>query len=401
MVFGVAKMPNDPFESLRAELKEFDSMISSITACANGVQAGIDLLASAPIAMMDPLDRFFPDGSPSRDIMTRLCSQLRGFADHVRRGDREIQAVHQILQDMSAQNAHVHDEFKGRDQLFLTNHHYTTKVDRLQEQLSRNVQNTRLAEKHNRNVKKKSEHQAAFQDAMSEVSKKVNGVLEHKQSRIAEAVSKICEYYAVVFEAAARLVNDFAEVGKLLVLQSSSEDYMRKGQQLAAQAQQKLSSFASGGGRTAASAGGTDGYPVAECRSCGGSAGGGGYMPGSGASAPSDAGRSASGVRRGGLKAEQGAPFMNSSGSPTYGFPAGDSAGGPSNAGWSGPVNTWPGASGAENSGATAPWARAQQAFMSKAAQPVAQAAASQAMRDPWAAQTAAKSATSGKSPWA
>jgi len=383
-------------------------LVSVISACANGLQAGVDMLASAPISMMDPLDNFYPQGSASRDLMMRLCSQMRGFADHVRSGDRQIQAVHQVLQDVQAQNAAVHKTFQGRDTIYTTHMHYSGKVERLQEQLSRNPQNSRLAEKLNRNVQKKNEHQVAFQDAMGEVTKSVPAILEQKQSRISEALAKLCEYYAVVFEAAARLVKDFAEVGDLLVVQSSSEAHLRKGQELQAKAQQMRSSFGPGGGHTAASAGGTDGYPVDARRHAGGSSGGGGYgqpwpqADGSSACAAAGAGDNSSSRRR---KSQEGAPFMNSVGSQPYtAYAAGDSAGGPSNAGWtnSAPVNTWPGTSGNENSGA--PWAAAcaQHAFSVKGgAAPVAQAAAAQAMRDPWAAQTAARSVPASRTPWA
>jgi len=333
---------------------------------------------------------------------------MTSFSDHVRQGDRQMQAVHQVLTDVSHQNATVHKAFQGRDDIFQTHLHYKNKVERLQEQLGKQPQNSRLAEKLNRNVLKKNDHQVEFQEAMNEVNKSVSTVLEQKQSRIAEAIAKMCQYQAVVFEAAARLVKDFAEVGEMLVLQSSSEAHMRKGQQLAAQAQHKLSNFASGGVHTAASAGGTDGYPVDGRRTSGGN--GGGYGPGGGASASGGAGDSATSRRRGAAKAQEGAPFMSAGGSSSYAaYAAGDSAGGPSSAGWTNsvPVNSWPGNSGAEHS--APPWGQAcaqacaQHAFSAKGgAAPVAQAVAVQAMRDPWGAQTApTRSVPAARTPWA
>eukprot|EP00416_Gambierdiscus_australes_P002158 CAMPEP_0171138744 /NCGR_PEP_ID=MMETSP0766_2-20121228/135614_1 /TAXON_ID=439317 /ORGANISM="Gambierdiscus australes, Strain CAWD 149" /LENGTH=347 /DNA_ID=CAMNT_0011602369 /DNA_START=44 /DNA_END=1084 /DNA_ORIENTATION=- len=237
-------MPDDPLAVQRAELEDFEVLINMLMSCAGRVHASVEMLAGAPQPMLEPLMQFYSQDERGSSIISRLCAQMSEFAAQAKRGEQQMQACQGVLRELSQRNSEVRATFQQRDVAHQTTVHYEKKVEALQEQIAKGGASTKVMEKLNRNVQKKRESEQHFAEVMKSAGVSTQDVLSSKWHRISPAISHLCGYYSMVFETAGQLVQGFAEVGQALVLQTTSEAMLRKGQELAAQAKQKLAGAA-------------------------------------------------------------------------------------------------------------------------------------------------------------
>ncbi|CAK9022916.1 unnamed protein product [Durusdinium trenchii] len=99
---GPSKMPSDPLEEQRAELLEMDRLISSLSACAKTVACAVDMLASAPVPLFDPLTRFYGQDMPGSPAIDKLCTQLNDFANKSKDSESGLDLLQARLQTLSA-----------------------------------------------------------------------------------------------------------------------------------------------------------------------------------------------------------------------------------------------------------------------------------------------------------
>eukprot|EP00913_Durusdinium_trenchii_P017057 g16041.t1 len=112
---GPSKMPSDPLEEQRAELLEMDRLISSLSACAKTVACAVDMLASAPVPLFDPLTRFYGTDMPGSPAIDKLCTQLNDFANKSKDSESGLDLLQARLQTLSERNKVAHQSFGARD----------------------------------------------------------------------------------------------------------------------------------------------------------------------------------------------------------------------------------------------------------------------------------------------
>lgn len=239
-LIGPSKMKEDPLEVARADLAEFDSMLLALGSCVQTVRSSVDMLSAAPNSLIDSLQRFYSQGAPNSSLAVgRFCAQLSAFAMQIRSGEGHLEAVQQLLQEMSRQNAAAREAFGTRDAAWETYSHYEGKVENLQEQMSRSTTSPRLAEKLNRNVQKRRDSEVSFQAAMATAGGAVSEVLSGKWRRTGEVLSRLCHYYVAVFDTADGLARELGVAAEQLTAPATIEAVSRRGQEQAVDAVQK------------------------------------------------------------------------------------------------------------------------------------------------------------------
>ncbi|CAE8657896.1 unnamed protein product [Polarella glacialis] len=104
----------------------------------------------------------------------------------------------------------------------------------------------KLAEKLDRNQEKLQEIQQEFSVCSGETGRAVSAALERRWFEVGEVLAKICQYYMSTFSASGQLIVELQWVQDQLVRPSTADAMVRKGQELASQARDKVSNMADG-----------------------------------------------------------------------------------------------------------------------------------------------------------
>lgn len=245
-IVGSGTMANDPLESLRGELADYELLLNSLGSACTTIQTAMTLFLSAPEALFEPLQRFFGEDNPSRVTINRFCATLSDFATGVRGAEAQLEAMRNILQEAHQKNSAARDAFEIRDKAWLALAHYENKVGRLHQQVMRNAGSGRLGDKLGRNELKKVESEQAFQNAQAEASKAVNTTLSGRHIQTSQACAKLCHYYVSSFGSSERASRELGDIAYQLVAPNATEAMARRAQELASQATEKAANFAGG-----------------------------------------------------------------------------------------------------------------------------------------------------------
>eukprot|EP00931_Biecheleriopsis_adriatica_P053963 TRINITY_DN31714_c4_g1_i1.p1 TRINITY_DN31714_c4_g1~~TRINITY_DN31714_c4_g1_i1.p1 ORF type:complete len:437 (+),score=68.67 TRINITY_DN31714_c4_g1_i1:38-1348(+) len=269
VISGTARMHNDPLEEQRAELVDFDGLISTLSACANTLSCAMDMMAMAPKPMFDPLNRFYSADVPCCQAIARLCTQLDTFASRAKDNERLIENLQDKLRSMSERNGAAHKSFQARDTMWSNQDHYTKKLDALRDQIGKSGSSPKLAEKMQRNEEKKAQSQQEFAMATAETGRVVGDALANRWQDIGEALSKLCQYYVAMFQMTSYLLPELRSVADELVAPVMSQALFQRGQEVASQAKERASNIANDMhariGAAAASAAPYTGYSGSSC----------------------------------------------------------------------------------------------------------------------------------------
>eukprot|EP00930_Biecheleria_cincta_P001507 TRINITY_DN102648_c0_g1_i1.p1 TRINITY_DN102648_c0_g1~~TRINITY_DN102648_c0_g1_i1.p1 ORF type:complete len:418 (-),score=64.56 TRINITY_DN102648_c0_g1_i1:58-1272(-) len=210
---GPSKMSNDPLEVQRNELRDFGSLVSSLSACANTLSCAVDMLGTAPKPLFEPLRQLYDqDGSTDGQAVLKLCHDLEGFAARVKENEVQIQVLQDNLRGLSEQNRQCQQSFTARDKAFTEHDHYVKKLEALRDQITKSGSSPKLADKLNRNEEKRLETEKKLEEASMETSRAAQEHLATRRRDLGEVLAKFCQYYHAVFQASAHLGQ---ELGRL------------------------------------------------------------------------------------------------------------------------------------------------------------------------------------------
>lgn len=233
---GPSRMPNDPLEAQRIDLANFDSLITALGACANSVSTAVNMLATAPKQLYDPLRQLYGHDAPGSASIAKMCSQLDVFSMRVRENEAEAASMLELLKAMSERNNAVRQSFAARDVYWSTQDHYLKKTDSIREQIMKSGSSPKLTEKLQRNEVKKQASIQEFCNATAETGQKVNAALSLRFAEIGEVLAKLCNYYLSVFQVSGQLVNELRDVSDHLASPMVSKGMLQMGQDIAQQA---------------------------------------------------------------------------------------------------------------------------------------------------------------------
>jgi len=247
--FGPSKMPNDPLQAQRDDVMAFDSLLASLNSTAKIVASAVNMLASAPLPLSEELAKFYPQDVPGASTVARMCAQMKDFANKAGQASMHIEQIHQLIGELSKQNASVREAFKARDLAWQTQAHYNNKVDGLHDQVSRvSAASPKVGDKLHRNLAKKLDSAQALDLQMSQTIDLANRALAPKWQRTSDVLTKLCRYYIMVFEASGVLSAELREVVQELCGPKTAEAMVLRGQELANKARARISSTQFGRG---------------------------------------------------------------------------------------------------------------------------------------------------------
>jgi len=245
-LWGPSQMPNDPLEMQSADLAELDAVVGALSSFVQSVSTSVDILSNAPSCVLDPLSRFYNSGAPGCQAVSRFCNQLESFERRAKDGQTHMNSVLQMLQSMRDETCKVRAQFKQRDEAYQTHMHYSSKLDGMQEQISKVGTHQKIIDKLNRNQEKKRDSEQMFQKEMEDTTRAVNDVLSMKYVRVGDCISKFCKYYAAIFSGGDMIAREFSEAAQQLAGQQSAQQRVPYGQDMAQQFKDGVSGFASG-----------------------------------------------------------------------------------------------------------------------------------------------------------
>jgi hypothetical protein len=277
---GPQAMTNDPLESCRSEIGEYDSLLACLGSCAQTIQVAIEMLANAPDPMSESLRKNFPKGSDqSGELVARLIEATSLFSARSQAGQRHIQGMIEQIQEARQVNASLREEFVERDKNWETNQHYEGKVQSIREQASRKGSvSQKMAEKMSRNQQKQQSAEQAFHATMAKTAKDASEVLEAKWSNVGQVLGKLCRYYVSVFDGTLPLTyrwsvqmacNVYFE--EFTANCSQDQEWVMKAQALGQKAKDRMTGFAGSAREKFESAKGSLGSPLWGVSSGGGS----------------------------------------------------------------------------------------------------------------------------------
>lgn len=241
--FGPSKMPNDPLQAQRDDLMAFDSLLASLNSTAKIVASAVNMLASAPLPLSEELAKFYPQDVPGASMVARMCAQMMDFANRAGQASMHIEQIHQLIGELSKQNASVREAFKARDLAWQTQAHYNNKVGGLHDQVSRvSAASPKVGDKLHRNLAKQLDSAQALDLQMSQTIDLANRALAPKWQRTSDVLTKLCRYYVMVFEASGVLSAELREVVQELCGPKTAEAMVQRGQELADKARARISS---------------------------------------------------------------------------------------------------------------------------------------------------------------
>lgn len=244
-IFQQSTLPNDPLADARAELSDYEALLTLITTAARTITTATDMLTSAPCVLFEPLERLYSADVPGNHIIHSMVSELKMWSTRVEKAEPHLKSLDDLIAEMHKQNQQTKDAFALRDTCWNSYDHYTKKVEGIRNQMIKSGGSQALADKLNRNEHKRRDNEQAFEKSMGDANRLGSDLLAWKWQRTSEVLSKLCKYYVVLFDGVEGLVRHFVDLGDKLVSPSISEAMVQKGQQHASQSRSRFAKYQS------------------------------------------------------------------------------------------------------------------------------------------------------------
>merc|ERR1719350_1190632 len=169
--------------------KTAESLLNACTTLESGPPALLEHLATAYASVPE---------SPAAAEVAKITAELNGFVKVLHGGHTMLNDILALLRGMHSDNTAALETFKARDVAFEEKGHYDAKHNKLQEDLTKKPNDSKLAAKVVQSELQQKENEESFNQAMQEAQSVADATIAKQYSGTEAAVAKMCRFYLLL-----------------------------------------------------------------------------------------------------------------------------------------------------------------------------------------------------------